>query len=893
MRVPDYEALSQEGDDLQNGSSSLGPVDEFRPAPTKPVTYYGEGPFDPPSSDEEGDELLEKSPTRSPGTAERGGVGLHDDGGLVVGSNKRYSSLRFLIISLASLVSLAVVIGIFAARSYTGTPFRIHGTQHITMDHVFNGTFSASSQSVNWVPEAGDGVYAISKDGYISLVDLKSNTTKNLLTLADIKDEHGRQLYWSDWKLSSDMKFVLVKADYLKQWRHSSFGNYYIHNLESKETYPLIPPTDPPVTAYAEWSPTGQSIAYVTENDLYIVSSPSLSASPIRVTSSGNASLFHGVPDWVYEEEVFNADYALWWSPDSSRVAYLGFDETAVDEYTFPIYNPTEDSYAVVPYPKETTMKYPKPGYNNPIVSVHVFQLGEYLENNDNGDNSTEAIAAASLELDWEGRLPITNSIISEVVWVANTTLLMKEVNRAGDNGTVVLFDLDVEPKNHGRVVRKLGANGEHGDDGWIDAAQTIYPISASLSPDHTPSYLDIVPSASGYNHIALFSPVSSSTPRFLTTGEWEVAGGILAVDAERKLIYFQAANPSSIERHIYSVPLPTLSSSGATEPAALTDQSSPAHFDADFSPEGGFYLLSYKGPQIPWQRLIEVNPDGINVPLTENPELNDTLARYEMPIVIRSTIESDGYELNVIERRPPRMDDTGRTKYPVLFQIYGGPGSQMVDMRYKHDWHDFVACSLEYIVVVVDGRGTGFKGRKLRNPVKDNLGYWETQDQINAAKIWAAKEYVDPRRIGIWGWSYGGFMSSKIVEADAGIHSLAIAVAPVTSWRLYDSIYTERYMNTPQANPAGYVTASISNVTGFHNVDYLLAHGTGDDNVHFANSAHLLDMLTHDKVRNYRFRMFTDSDHSITKRGANRELYEYITDFLVEKWGKGGKRRS
>jgi len=139
---------------------------------------------------------------------------------------------------------------------------------------------------------------------------------------------------------------------------------------------------------------------------------------------------------------------------------------------------------------------------------------------------------------------------------------------------------------------------------------------------------------------------------------------------------------------------------------------------------------------------------------------------------------------------------------------------------------------------------------------------------------------------------SYGGFMSSKVVEADAGIHSLAMAVAPVTSWRLYDSIYTERYMNLPALNPGGYVNASISNVTAFDKVDYLLAHGSGDDNVHFANSAHLLDMFTKEHIRNYRFRMFTDSDHSIRMRGANRELYEYMTDFLLEKWGKGGRRR-
>ncbi|KAG8914075.1 hypothetical protein FRC00_000885, partial [Tulasnella sp. 408] len=265
----------------------------------------------------------------------------------------------------------------------------------------------------------------------------------------------------------------------------------------------------------------------------------------------------------------------------------------------------------------------------------------------------------------------------------------------------------------------------------------------------------------------------------------------------------------------------------------------------------------------------------------------------FQAPTIIHQKIESDGYELNAVEIRPPSLDDSGRVKYPVLFHVYGGPFSQSVNTRWSRGWHHYLACSLKYVVVIVDGRGTGWKGRQLRNPVRGNLGYFETKDQINAAKIWASKRYVDTKRIGIWGWSYGGFMASKVAEADAGIHSLAMSVAPVTSWRLYDSVYTERYMGLPQDNPSGYTNASISDVAGFHNINFLLAHGSGDDNVHFANSAHLLDMLTQDQVRGFWFRMFTDSDHSIGKRGAYRELHEWMTSFLLEKWGKGAIRRS
>ncbi len=200
-----------------------------------------------------------------------------------------------------------------------------------------------------------------------------------------------------------------------------------------------------------------------------------LSDEPVRVMTSGNASLFRGVPDWVYEAEVFSADYALWWSPDSSKVAYLRFDETAVDEFSFPIYNPTEDSYAVVPYPDSVTMKYPKPGYSNPLVSVHVFQLDGYLSSMHQAGssanlNTTQVAQQSTVELSWDGRQTADNSIIAEIAWVSPNALLIKEVTRAAEDGSIVYFDLGKQPANIGKIVRKLGKEGEQGDEGWIDA---------------------------------------------------------------------------------------------------------------------------------------------------------------------------------------------------------------------------------------------------------------------------------------------------------------------------------------------------------------------------------------------------------------------------------------
>ncbi|KAJ7132184.1 dipeptidyl aminopeptidase [Mycena epipterygia] len=895
MSHTSYEPLFQDNEGELEQDALLSVKDRPAPIQVRPPTYYGDGPFDAPSSDED-ETLLEKVPPSSPGIAERGNPI----------SSRRPTSLRLLVISLVSLVALSGIIGIIAAHSYVGTTYHAPGVRKITMDHVYNGTFSVDARGLAWVPEAGDGVFSTIEDGYIKLVDLKTNTTKDLVYTFDVKAPTGLPLSWASWKLSPDMKYILVKSDHKKLWRWSSFGNYYIHEIATKETKALIPPTHPPTVAYATWSPTGEAIAYVTGNDLYILPSPS-SSTPIRLTTTGSTSLFNGVPSWVYEEEILSAPSALWFSPASSKLAFLTFDESLVDEFTFPIYNPTEDSDTVVPYTEEVKMKYPKPGFRNPLVEVAVFDLAAYLDEKETNASDPDV---QILTLNWTGRHTEDDSVISEIKWVSDDMLILKEVNRNADNGSVVLFDklakssaLSLTERERGTVVRKLGKDGEEGDDGWVDNFQNIYALPSSLVSSLSAgtvaaAYLDVVPTPEGFNHIALFSPPSSSTPVWLTSGEWEVTNGVLGVDTTNGIVYFEAANPLSTSRHIYSVSLPSLNLAPKEKPAiapptSLTDASEAAYYSADFSPEAGFYLLSYKGPGIPTQKVVQAADNEFEYVLTTNDRLVNVTEEYEAATVVHSTIDVDGYELNVKEIRPPRMDDSGRTKYPVLFRVYGGPFSQLVDLTFaRGDWHEYLACAHSYIIVTVDGRGTGFKGRALRNPVKGNLGFWETKDQVAAARIWAAKDYVDPRRIGIWGWSYGGFMSAKAVEADAGIHSLAMSIAPVTSWRLYDSIYTERYMNLPALNPGGYINASISNVTAFQKVDFLLAHGSADDNVHFANSAHLLDMFTKARVRNFRFRMFTDSDHGIRRRGAQREVYEYMTGFLLEKWGKGGRKR-
>jgi dipeptidyl aminopeptidase len=309
----------------------------------------------------------------------------------------------------------------------------------------------------------------------------------------------------------------------------------------------------------------------------------------------------------------------------------------------------------------------------------------------------------------------------------------------------------------------------------------------------------------------------------------------------------------------------------------ALTDTSKEGYHGVRFSSGAGYALLNYDGPNIPWQRVISTpsNSDHYEHIVEENPGLADMAKKHELPILVYSTVNIDGYELQVVERRPPHFNEN--KQYPVLFYLYGGPGSQTVSKSFGVDFQAYIAANLGYVVVTIDGRGTGFIGRKARTIIRGNIGYYEAHDQIETAKIWAQKKYVDASRLAIWGWSYGGFMTLKVLEQDAGqTFSYGMAVAPVTDWRFYDSIYTERYMHTPQHNPGGYDNSSISDMSALRqNVRFLIMHGIADDNVHMQNSLTLLDKLDLAGVENYDVHVFPDSDHGIYFHNANRIVYD------------------
>lgn len=806
------------------------------------------------------------------------------------------------------------------------------GLKPVTMDEIFNGTFSHSVEDLNWSAEDPDvGVFATKDPGTWNIVleDVtharKERTGEGEIAKGggkviyvhgkDVKDAKGNPLRWSSFKASPDMSHVLFFADTRSVWRHSKRHNVYVHDVLAKRTYALGDgPTYPPNIAHAAWVPnTSASVAYVQQNNLFVALNPkSATHRPIQVTNDGTDTIFNAVTDWTYEEEVFATDHALWFSPNGTRFTYLRFDETKVPVYEYPIYN-NDNGHAgkapANPYNKWIQMKYPKPGFANPVVTAHMVDVEDLRNSNrvpgfsssqvfelqspsDGGD--AVDIALAGDERARESRL------ITEVAWLDEDHVFLRETNRVSDKMRGVIFDTRKSARNNGlslkgRVVRRQDA----GNKSWIEATQDLVTIDRRDSS----AYLDIVADVKGHRHVAYFADASTSEPAFLTRGEWEV-DRIDHVDVKRGKVYFSAGYPLPYRRHVLSVDLPSGGVAAGAAPAevgkGIVDLNA-AHpsesFSVNFDPKGAYYVLQSQGPNLPSSEVVGVDDPSFRLVLANNREARATSAQHvKAQHVYYEVTMPDGVTTTTVQEiRPHDFDASGRVRYPVLFNVYGGPNSQKVTHDWRRtDWHEFVANQLGYVVAVVDGRGTGFRGKDYRDAVTGKMGSVEVDDLLSTARAIRSLPYVDEKRLGLWGWSYGGYLTTKAIEADARVLNLGMAIAPVTNWLFYDSIYTERYMK--EADSASgherYENSSVHVTDGFRRAHFLLAQGSGDDNVHFQNSAHLIDMLTANHVHGYEFKMYTDSSHSIATRGAYRELHEFMSDFLKRKWGAGGKRR-
>jgi dipeptidyl aminopeptidase len=733
----------------------------------------------------------------------------------------------------------------------------------ITFDSIMEGQWYAHSKSISWIetPSGEDGMVleeGVGGKEYLVVEDVRSakigsEKHDSVILMKESSFQAGdRILEPSKVFPSPDLKKVLIMADKEQNWRHSSTGTFWVFDVESQSAEPLDPDDPDKRIQLATWSPTSKSIAFTRDNNLYLRRLDDKKV--VRITEDGGPQVFYGVPDWVYEEEVFAGNRATWWSDDGEYLAFLRTNETQVPEFPVQYFLSRPSGKApkegLENYPEVRRIKYPKAGAPNPLVNIKFY------------DVKAKEVFDVKIEDDYAD----DDRLITEVVWAGKGKVLVRETNRVSDTLKVVLADVE---RRTGKTVRTEDVKAL--DGGWFEVSEstTFVPSDPGNGRPHD-GYVDTV-IYKGYDHIAYFTPTDNPEPIMLSKGSWEVVDAPSSVDLKNNLVYFVAAKRAPGQRHIYSVKL-----DGTDLKPVITDDEKDAYYAVSFSTGSGYALLSYKGPGIPSQKVTSTpSLDGqFDSTIEENQPLSHLASKHELPIEIYSTVEVEGVQLNVLERRPPHFNP--KKKYPVVFQLYQGPGSQQVDRRFQVDFQSYLASNLGFVVVTVDGRGTGLMGRDYRCVVRGNIGHYEAHDQIAAAKLWKAKSYIDPERMAIWGWSYGGFMTLKVLETDAGeTFKYGVAVAPVTDWRFYDSVYTERYMFTPQDNPAGYDNTSIANATALgQNVRFLVMHGSSDDNVHFQNSLTLLDELDLAGVENYDFHAFPDSDHSIYFHNASKMVH-------------------
>lgn len=625
---------------------------------------------------------------------------------------------------------------------------------------------------------------------------------------------------------SNDERKVLIAQDEEPIYRRSTKANYYVYELESKK---IIEVSAKGKQSFASFSPDGTKIAFVRENNLFVKDLESLQETQITTDGVFN-KIINGQSDWVYEEEFAFAK-AFFWSPDGQRIAYYKFDESLVPEYSMTVFDKL--------YPTEYKYKYPKAGEKNSVVSIHVYDL--------------PAKTTAKVDVGSE-----TDQYIPRIRWTNSSSLLCVLRMNRHQNKLEYLFADAASGKS--KVVLT------ETDKYYIDIEKEQLTFLKNGKQFINVSERD------GFNHVYLYD-MNGKIVKQITKGNWEVTE-LYGVDEKAQTLFFQSAELSPSQRDIFSIKLDGTGKKRLSKAAG----SNTATFSADFS----YFVLNHSTANQP--AYISLNDrSGNQVRLLEdNAALKERLTSFRLtPTEFFSFKTADNVSLNGWMIKPDNFDPA--KKYPVLMYVYGGPGSQNVADSWggaRSKWFNMLA-QQGYIVVCVDNRGTGFRGAEFKKMTYQDLGKLETQDQIEAAKWLGRQPYVDAARIGIWGWSYGGYMSSLCITKGADVFKMAIAVAPVTNWRFYDSIYTERYLRTPQENAAGYDENSPVNFAHLLKGKFLLVHGTGDDNVHFQNSVVLSEALIQAN-KPFEQAYYPDKNHGIYGGETSIHLYSKMTEFIV-----------
>jgi len=695
--------------------------------------------------------------------------------------------------------------------------------------HSIWGTreFASDLVSLTWMKD-GTAYTTTQTDsaGHTDLyrVDALSGKTQLLLRGTELVPPGAQQpIAIEEYRFSTDGMRLLIFTNSARVWRQNTKGTYYVWDFTAKRLIPVS--AKPGYQMFAKFSPDGRMVAFVRANNIYMTDLAT--GGETALTADGGDSVINGTSDWVYEEELDLRD-AFRWSPDGRRIAFWRFDQTAIPTF----YLLDADSL----YPQLVPVRYPKAGMPNSEVKIGVVDVGTRQTTwVDLGGDKDIYVAA----MDFAGS--------SNEIWLTR-------LNRHQDRLDLLLADAQ---RGASRVIMT------DRDSAWVDANQPRWINGGK-------QFL-FVSERDGYDQVYLFNR-DGSLLRRVTPGGWDVLQ-VYGVDEKKQVLYCGGAIDGPLGRPLVRI--------GLDGKGLARISTEPGTHGIEFDPTFQLYVDTYSRTGIPPVQTLRRADGRLVRTLADNAALAAKVTALGLVRPEFITLKTpDGVELNAWIIKPKGFDPSRR--YPLLMNVYGGPGSQTVTDSWggaNYLWHQMLARD-GYLVASVDNRGTGGRGARFMKLTYLHLGRYESADQIASARWFAAQPYVDPDRIGIWGWSYGGYMSSLSMFRGGGVFKAALAVAPVTDWRFYDTIYTERYMRTPQENPAGYGEGAPLAYADSLKGHYLLVHGTGDDNVHFQNSVRLVERL---EAANKQFdmRIYPNKTHSIAGGSTRENLYGLFTAWL------------
>ena len=714
----------------------------------------------------------------------------------------------------------------------------IKAQNQVTLRDVSRGTYRASN--IYGIKPMLDGQYytQISPDRK-RIVKYSFKTGKQVEAIFDVEKARDCTLkYFDDYIMSPDEKLILIQTKTRSIYRRSFTAEYYIYNVKNNTIEPLSKNGPQQVPLF---SPDGFQVAFVRNNNIFLVKLL-FGNSESQITKDGEYNkVLNGIPDWVYEEE-FGFNRAFDFSADSKMIAYIRFDESQVPMYKFPLYkgmNPEYTEFAT--YPGEYTYKYPKSGEVNSTVSVHTYDIKSHVTRK------------MDLPLDKDGYIPRIK-FTSDPEKLAIMTL-NRHQNR---------FDLYMaNPKS---ALCKVAIR---------DKSEQYIKEDEYSNIKFYPENIVLMSERDGYNHLYLYT-IGGNLVKQITKGKFEVKS-FLGWDKQSNVFYYTSNEGSPLRTAVYKI-------DGKGKKTKLSTRTGTN--DAIFSSNYSYYINTFSNISTPTLITINDNKGKELATMLDNKKLKEKIATLTLPQKEFFTFRTaEGVELNGWMMKPANFDAT--KKYPVIMHQYSGPGSQQVLDRWGigsfSDAGMFEAYMADrgYISVCVDGRGTGGRGAEFEKCTYLFLGVKESHDQVEAAKYLGTLPYVDGSRIGIWGWSFGGYNTLMSMSEGSNVFKAGVAIAAPTDWRYYDSVYTERFMRTPKENGDGYDAGSaIKRAPKMHG-SLLLIHGTADDNVHLQNMAEYSEALVQAGVQ-FDEHIYINRNHGISGGNTRNHLMNRVANFFL-----------